>query len=600
MPLPTGVLREMESLVSQAPPQVLHRCVDTHPDLSRGFGRGRTPSRILRKRIKQAIADGALGPDLASLGCFSPLQVALDALDSKLIEMYARQLMSICGKDRMIAALLIDPRPEMRSFAQQFIAEEYDRPLPQRKAAQAELAPRLGQAVHVMARWVGRGGRRWRRAAAKYEAAALLGAQELHERVEELEAELAGQPERKVQTHPDARSRRHLRELRTHNSELAKELEAVRQRLRKAEQAKDQAIVEKRDLASQLQKAQETSAERVRQGVEDQMRATHNVWLRGLSFTEREVDRIQGSSGQAVLKRADDLLARQARTDQHSGNRRTLQQHLEKLKDALNRVMTSRTEAVRPLPELRDVETDLKNEIAEVSAVLGEGGPFSDGFAKTMAGRIASATSPDDIEQVKSVLDALSDLDVLDTRSIQALYHRHHVQMFKLYAAFTPTIERREYRPDDPVWRLREAIKENQDILVVIDGHNVLHLLSSLFAKTYEDGEPRAASRQALVEQTIQAFRDATSTQVHVFFDSPSPSTERHGSNIWEVYSGGGHGDHRADKAIVGYLERCCREMSAMPRIVVSNDSDLCQKAKELTAGIMRVPQFGAFLGDAQ
>ena len=64
--------------------------------------------------------------------------------------------------------------------------------------------------------------------------------------------------------------------------------------------------------------------------------------------------------------------------------------------------------------------------------------------------------------------------------------------------------------------------------------------------------------------------------------------------------AGGGQGEHRADKYIVEYLGHCCREMSAMPRILVSDDRDLRAKAAEFGARYMPVPQFGAFLQEMQ
>jgi hypothetical protein len=83
---------------------------------------------------------------------------------------------------------------------------------------------------------------------------------------------------------------------------------------------------------------------------------------------------------------------------------------------------------------------------------------------------------------------------------------------------------------------------------------------------------------------------------VHVFFDAPKPGREQRAANVWEIYSGGGQGEHRADRAITDYLEYCCKTMSAMPRLLVTDDRELREAAVRLGAKFMPVPQFGAFL----
>jgi hypothetical protein len=85
---------------------------------------------------------------------------------------------------------------------------------------------------------------------------------------------------------------------------------------------------------------------------------------------------------------------------------------------------------------------------------------------------------------------------------------------------------------------------------------------------------------------------------VRIYFDSPVASERRHGANVREIYSGGGEGEHRADTAIVRGLDACCATMSAMPRLLVTDDRDLRKSAIERGARIVPVAQFGALLAD--
>ena len=103
-------------------------------------------------------------------------------------------------------------------------------------------------------------------------------------------------------------------------------------------------------------------------------------------------------------------------------------------------------------------------------------------------------------------------------------------------------------------------------------------------------------SREALLDAMKRAVADADDCKVHVFFDSPEFSERKYATNVYEIFSGGGQADHRADGVIKGYLERCCQEHSAMPRILVTNDRELGQQVRDLHADIMYVQQFGAFL----
>ena len=155
---------------------------------------------------------------------------------------------------------------------------------------------------------------------------------------------------------------------------------------------------------------------------------------------------------------------------------------------------------------------------------------------------------------------------------------------------------RKAKRPNDPAWRLQRAVEENQPLIVILDGHNVVHLLPEFFEDSYSDGVPGKATREKLVSSVCRIFESADKCKVDVFFDGPSPSTQMHAPHIREVYSGGGNAEHRADNAIVEYLEFCCRQMSAMPRILVTDDRDLRAEGDRRGALSMPVPEFGAFM----
>jgi hypothetical protein len=84
---------------------------------------------------------------------------------------------------------------------------------------------------------------------------------------------------------------------------------------------------------------------------------------------------------------------------------------------------------------------------------------------------------------------------------------------------------------------------------------------------------------------------------VRVYFDGPEAAQRSHGANVREIYSGGA-GDHRADNAILADLDYLCATMSAMPRLLVTDDRELAAAAAKRNTRIMRSLQFGALLED--
>jgi hypothetical protein len=414
-------------------------------------------------------------------------------------------------------------------------------------------------------------------------------------RVVELERQLE---EQKQQSHHERALRRKTEEQRQQLQKLDNDLRQAGRELEKERQLRDAIKAQLAGLREQQAALEKALADQVRSGVEQGLNDLRNRWLKRPLEVEREAARLTGAAPEAgdALQRAADALRRQAETDRLAGTLSGLRQRFGELADMERRVQTARGEALHPLPALETAERELAGEIARLRALLRE--PPRDGSAVVarLMGRINAAPSGDDVMRVQKLLADLGDAEALDAGDLQRLYRRCHDRLARLYAAFTPRVVKKDVRLEDPVWRLKNAVEEDENLVVLVDGHNVAFALTGLLGDAYEEnGEPGTRARERLMELVLTAFGRSPKCRVEVFFDGPDAARKRRAENVFEVYSGG-QGEHRADRALTEQIEFFCRTMSAMPRILVTDDKDLREAARGRDTRIMPAPQFGAFL----
>lgn len=597
--LPEGVIRELRRIVREAPPEKIRAYAKNHENLAGRDATAKPKVSSLRKSIAGKLtSDSEVDPDLRDLTRESGLNKRLlDMVAEPFLSRAIQPLLVLCGKDALIAAMLMDPRPSVRALAQDCIRNLYtSTSLPDDTTARHQLEEAVVPFLQLLRPWLEPeddeewDDEEWRDFEEETDSV------DLHEEVDRLERELKKQQEEaKRET---TRLNRKLRDLSGKHQKLNKELAAAQKRVKNEVAAREQA-------ASALKEAEEQNRQRerrfetdVQERVDEQVNSLLNSWLRRPATVEREASAVRSMPpGSDVLARAATVLKRQAETDRHSGNRAVLKKRKQALEAALERVRRERQESLHPLPELEAVDRDLETEISRLSGLLGDAAESEDQLIQRLTARINQAETADDLLQAQETLAALADMDVFGPLQLQPLYRRYHRRMAMLYAAFTPTVKRAAPFRNDPAWQLRKALADDKPMVLALDGHNILHLLPDIFGATYENGVPRAEARDKLVRATVKLMEETTNCRAHVFFDSPRYSRETASRNVIVVFSGGAPEEqHRADNTVLDYMSYCCRNMSAMPRMVITDDMELRNKSRELGAMFMPVAQFGAFL----
>ena len=592
-------MRELRRIVREAPPDEVLRYAKTHKVLAEELGAAiKNVSAVRKSILAQIRAEAPVDPGLRELTREGGLSGSLlDIVSTPLVRELLNDVLALCGKDRLLAAMLIDSRPAIRQLAADRIRKGYDAPLSEPDEAKRRVEGRLSPFLRLLAPWLDvdpEGDWEDDEWDAPEEGGDVA---ELKEEVAKRDADL--------KKHKEQARREILRlnkkgnVLSEKNQKLQKELEAVRTQVKKQEKLRLEAGDALRRAEDKARRQEETLEESIRDGVDERLSSALNTWLRKPRELEREAEGIRRSAGTDLPARAEQLLKRQAEVDKHSGNLALLRSQVEQLDGSLERLRAARREALHPLAELAQLESEIEAELSRLRTALQEPVETPDAAVQKLLARINEANAPDALLKYQDFLAGLGELDVFGTSQLQQLYRCYHDRMAMLYAAFTPTVKKVKPFRNDPAWRLRNAMAGNEQLVLVLDGHNVLHLLPEVFGSTYDErGVPRSEARDKLVTSLVRLFADAPGCQARVFFDSPAHSRETVAPNVTVVFSGGGEQDaqHRADRAIIDFLEHCCRNMSAMPRILATDDRELRDKARELGASFMPVAQFGAFL----
>ncbi len=602
--IPGDVVEDLKTLVDVMDDELLLEYVRYDQEIARGYQPKRKNVRTFRTRMKKKLTKaipldppfcGALA--LAGLnGEFvQPLSVAI-------LQKHADNLVIIHGKSGMIPALLVDAREEVRALAIDWLRkrgdnvdndEEQDRT----KALVAFLhdcAPLLDAMQDLIeeeglapepdeGEWEASEDEDWEEDL-KLLKKPFVELEKARHRIARLEADLK-------EARNQAKAAKKLRQNAARQNDRLQKLEKeLRQEKKHVKQQADELKKAHMQLAN-LEAGTET---RVREGVERELSSSMHSWLKKPMAVEKEAQAARVDTKRAtLLNRVAAALERQAERDRHSGNVRALRNRLRELRESLEEVTKAREEALQPLPDLSDLSDELQREIEHTREVLGDSRELCP-FASGLLSRINETGTLADLEALQALLDELADQHVLDGRQLRALYTAYHNRMARMYDAFTPKVTRKSL-PRGPAWRFRQALRADEPFVWALDGHNVLFGLDDLFGYDSESGAPGQEARDGLVAAMQSFVKDTPKCEVAVFFDSPKHGEHKVSKNVKVVFSGG-KGEHRADRAILSYLEYVCREMSAMSRVLVTNDRDLAQQARKLNADIMHLEEFAALL----
>ena len=323
-----------------------------------------------------------------------------------------------------------------------------------------------------------------------------------------------------------------------------------------------------------------TLKQRIADGTSDALKNRLGTWVQPtlelISSKEQNTD---------PVKRATDLLERQAKQDQRYGTINSLRKELElaeslrgKLKEALN-------ESIRPLAEIREIISTLSEKIAEIELQLA---------STSINGQSAHLT------QVTEKISAIKDIDALiryktdlieqfathtwakkDAATALDTINRH---LLSLYAKDTNKNLRAQGKIDNvsSLPSIRQSIIAGEECWILIDGHNVLHKIKPFISSSYfaNGGRPTGLARSLLVTELKKLVINHPLIQCQIWFDSPIENAEVETENLRIKYSGGS-GNNRADRKILESISELSRRKRRIKCFIVTDDRDLLLQALE-------------------
>lgn len=313
-------------------------------------------------------------------------------------------------------------------------------------------------------------------------------------------------------------------------------------------------------------------------------------WLSKAESLDKEA-----SNSSDILTRAEVALNKQAESDRRFGTYRSLQARLEATKKTLLSVREAQREALNPLSDLRKIINDLEYEVSRLEGKLNIEPRVVANTA--LIERIYSTTSIDDLVKIRSSLRQLGELGLCSANDLNAAYSLIHEKSSRIYAEIHLTQAEQEKTGHLPLYRLLTTVDQNTESTLVIDGHNVLHLLTERYKNTYEEGFPGKKTREKLIHELRLLSSTYPSLRIELWFDSDKAHDESICDNLCIHYSGGS-GDHRADKRIleqIGFL----KHTASHPTIILATaDRDEADQAIDLGAIILAPEELSIILED--
>jgi hypothetical protein len=598
--LPIWVYARCQTWVRQADAESIQALSQNNPALRKGFRlRGALNAQaldVVRARLASAMRPGMdlLEPELADeLTDFSPLAGMLRVVDDDLLLMEWRRWAAALGEEDFLVTCLLSDSPAISDIALEEIRELSEPPSVASPEARASAVDELRLLVLplMVGLTVVPGSEGSLPAPSGDEPVAADAQEGLRLRVQELEAALQERGDR----------RKDLRAAQRRSERAEAELAGIRAEAREAREAREKAekriVTLEERLAAAAAERDRLEAEgeaAIARAVEERLAEVKHRYLRA-ALAEEALAASFAADGTALHEQIETLLRRQAEQDRRFGNRESLRAELVVCRAGLDRVRVAAADALQPLAELQDAEVALRTRIEAVERVLGPRAEITvKPVVEALLLRVRAAKTCEGLASLATLIGHLGDEDVLDVADVARLHAAYEQRMAIIYGSRIPGVVTRPAL--DPAGEaMREAADRGTPLAVFIDGHNVLFQLRALFEADFEEQQPRARAREALVALVQQFAAGRPHLRMHIHFDGPDPRRYRADPNVRVVYSGG-KGEGRADRAILDDIEASHRTESAMPRVIVTLDRDLAGKAYRHGALRMDPWAFGEWL----
>lgn len=279
------------------------------------------------------------------------------------------------------------------------------------------------------------------------------------------------------------------------------------------------------------------------------------------------------------------LLERQAESDRQFGLRSALRAEREQCAALLDRLRQAQAESIRPLAELGPGIGALEVRIRQIDSLLGAGSGPPTGTSPALAGLEGALAEADNLDQIAALrqrLIASEPLCLLTEEELDQAFRLLGNASSRMYARAGVgrgwTVGR-----DDlsglPLYAIQATLAQGRPTTLVVDGHNVLWKLPTLFRTYYEQGQPGARARRALEDALrVLAGRHPNLT-LHLWFDGAVMEDRVLAQNL-RVHFSGGVGANRADRQMLAYLAHLSAAGAEEVRAVVTADGEVAVTAQ--------------------
>lgn len=308
--------------------------------------------------------------------------------------------------------------------------------------------------------------------------------------------------------------------------------------------------------------------------------------LLGITAHQKDFDSnvFESSIESEQIRVAEALLVRQRETDRRYGLRSALQAECARCVSLLESLREAQRDSIRPLPELPDGIKALEGRISKINEALGINASKPVRASNNLLSIEAAIVQADSLEKLSALrqrLIASEPLGLLNDEELDQAYYLLGQATSIAYAGSGVRrgwVAGREDLVDLPLYALQASLSHGDKCVLMVDGHNVLWKVPTLFRAEFEHGQPGAKARKALERALLGLSKRYPSLSVELWFDSNDAEDLTIDENF-RIHFSGGRGANRADQQIVAYLSHMEISGGGLVRSVATADMDIATSA---------------------
>ncbi len=302
------------------------------------------------------------------------------------------------------------------------------------------------------------------------------------------------------------------------------------------------------------------------------------------------------STASDLIARADEALAQQALIDRRYGTWQALEQQRSAHKEMLSRLRKAELQAIRPLSELAELTRAIEQKIAVFDSQLGTSPALNPSSQwTTLLRKLRQCTTLEELSVFRKTLQSVSELGLFSSSEERESYQVLHDVASRLYLSSCQGVGWQNalgYLKQFPLNELQIRLNASEECVLVVDGHNTLFQLESIFGSSFENGIPGGKSRRLLGERLLALSTAYPTLLIELWFDGDEPSDIAIGDRVTVHYSGG-KGLDRADKRIIEYFKFLSIKKPFTCCVLVTADQSESAQAQENGAKVIAPYELG-------